>query len=206
MDKTNKLLMMNRNLILILGIVLFSLTLVSAEVQSLEDSVKQNQCVTLLQKYYNSTFSNVTTITYPNSTAQTVNLAMNGSNGSWSYSFCNTSQIGSYEYCTLTDVDGVNTYVCIDFEVTPSGFVDTLSFYYILIIFVVLVTGLGFKIQEPWFVVIGGMFLMMLGIYSINSGIAGFRDMFMTWAIGLFEIGIGFTLTMGAAYEKMENA
>ena len=48
------------------------------------------------------------------------------------------------------------------------------------------------------------MGLIMLGIYSINFGVVGFRDMFMTWAIGLFEIAIGAILAIGAAWQKLD--
>ena len=89
-------------------------------------------------------------------------------------------------------------------EVTPSGFNATLGFYLVIIGIIALVVILGFAIKEAWFVVIGGLALIMFGIYSINYGIAGFRDMFMTWGIGLFEIGIGTILSVGSAMQKLD--
>ena len=44
----------------------------------------------------------------------------------------------------------------------------------------------------------------MLGIYSINYGVVGFRDMFMTWGVGIFEIAIGTILSVGAAIQKID--
>lgn len=90
-------------------------------------------------------------------------------------------------------------------EVTPSGFNGTLGFYIVIISIIAGLLILGFSIKEEWFVVISGLMLMMLGIYSINYGVAGFRDMFMTWGIGLFEIGIGVILSVGSALSKMED-
>jgi hypothetical protein len=74
---------------------------------------------------------------------------------------------------------------------------------------ILLIAGLivmGFSVKEGWFVVMGGMGLIMLGIYSINYGIAGFRDMFMTWGLGLFEIFVGGYLSIRAAFEIMSEA
>jgi hypothetical protein len=203
MDKTNKLHLVNRILFLLL-IVFSSLTFISAEIQTL-GFTKQNDCITLNQKYANSTYSNITTITYPSGSQSNLNILMNGSGGIWDYNFCNTSQIGIYEYCTRTDVDGVDTDVCLNFEVTPSGFGETLGFYIIMAILIGALILMGFSIKEPWFVILGGLGLMMLGIYSINYGIAGFRDMFMTWGLGLFEIGTGFILSVGSASQMLDD-
>jgi hypothetical protein len=103
------------------------------------------------------------------------------------------------------DLDGTDSTFTYTYEITPSGtsggFGGTLGFYIIVLAIIVGVVVLGFSIQEPWFVIIGGMFLMMTGIYSINSGVAGYRDMFMTWGIGLFEIGIGAYLSIKSGME-----
>lgn len=123
---------------------------------------------------------------------------------SFAYNYCNTWMIGTYTYCTLGDVGGTDTVACNDFEITPTGFQGTLGFYFILLAILGGIVLLGFSIKEAWFVVLGGMGFIMLGIYSINYGIVGFRDMFMTWTIGLFEIGAGAILAVGSAIQKMD--
>ena len=104
--------------------------------------------------------------------------------------------------CTDGNNSGFSTF---DWEVTPSGFINTSWIY---IIFLVVLSGiiiLGFSISEAWFVVLGGMGFIMLGLYSINYGIVGFKDMFMTWTISLFEIGVGTILALGSAFQKIES-
>jgi len=125
-------------------------------------------------------------------------------NGAFNYTTTFTQVADCYKvqmFCT----DG--TYSFSDegcYKVTPSGFLDTLAFYILVCLIIVGIIALGYKAQEEWFIVIGGMGLMMLGIYSINSGVAGFRDMFMTWGIGIIEIGIGFVLTIIAGLSKAD--
>lgn len=124
--------------------------------------------------------------------------------GAFNYTATFTQVIDCYKvqmFCT----DG--TYSFSDegcYKVTPSGFTDTFAFYLLICLIITGIIILGYKAQEEWFIVIGGMALMMLGIYSINSGVAGFRDMFMTWGVGIIEIGIGFTLTIIAGLSKAD--
>ena len=117
----------------------------------------------------------------------------------------NFNSIGTYcmnIFCT----DGTSTTTGTECrEVTPSGFIGTLGFYFVIIILLALLIFMGFYISEEWFVILGGLGLMMLGIYSINNGIAGFKDMFMTWGVGLFEIGVGFILAIKSTFELFKD-
>lgn len=117
-----------------------------------------------------------------------------------------TLNIGEYTvngYCREEpDVMKPFTY---NFDVTPSGFLNTLGLYFIFLSILAGVNVLGFWIKEGWFVVIGGMGFIMLGIYSLNNGIAGFQDLFMTRGISFFEIGIGTILSVGSAIQKLDE-
>ena len=159
-----------KNNLIIFAMFLLIMPLVLSEVQSLNE-VEQGECITLKQKYGNSTYSNITTITYPNKTEAIVNYIMSGSNGIWQYNFCNTKQLGLYEYCTRTDVDGVNTDVCVGFESTPNGKPlendGTLS---IGILYFFVIIGLGFLIfgylnmkNKSIWITYAGLFNMLIG-------------------------------------------
>ena len=125
--------------------------------------------------------------------------------GTWGRDFCNTTKLGRYDVTGDGDIDNADKTFAYYFEVTPTGFLDTLGFYIVMLAILVLVTVLGFWISEEWFVVMGGLGFMMLGVYSINYGIVGFRDTFMTWGIGLFEMGVGAILAIGAAWQKIDG-
>lgn len=194
-----------RNVFIILACALFIFTLIplaSAEVQSL-GSAKQNECIQLVQSCTSCTYVNVTTVQLPNKDIESIFQEMEVNGFSYNYTFCGTSQIGMYIATTCGDIDGTNTCVSYDFDITPSGFAQTLGFYFLVLVIISSVVVLGFWIQEEWFIILGGMGLIIFGVYSLNFGVAGFRDMFLTWTVSLFEIGVGTILAILASLEKM---
>jgi hypothetical protein len=113
---------MRRKLILILFISICLIGMASA-ISDL-GAVKQNACIQIPQSYANSTYTNITTIQLPDKSILNLNAAMqNNGLGTYNYTFCNTSQLGTYIVTTCTDVDGSNpcqsnNYI---FEVNGSG-------------------------------------------------------------------------------------
>lgn len=122
------------------------------------------------------------------------------------YNFNQTSVIGTYAYswdnpcvdCSVNDCGN-------SFEITPSGFNNTLGFYFIILIIASGMLIIGFKTEDVWFVISSGICFMLIGLYSINYGIAGMRDMFITWGLGLFEIFLGGYLTIKAGLEMTQD-
>jgi hypothetical protein len=192
---------------LLFFIAIISIISVSAEVQTL-GTFKQNACVNLVQTCNNCTTVNLTRVQAPDSSINIIGNYMQKQGSIYNYSYCSTSQIGTYIVTTCGDADGTNACVNYDFEVTPSGttggVTGTFGFYIIVLIIIISLLILGFTIKDGWFVVIGGMCLIAFGIYSINSGIAGYRDMFIPWMVGLFEIGVGLYLSVNAALEMQD--
>ena len=192
--KTNKIL-----LTIMLGIFLISLV-------SAYSPHKQNTDWNVGVSSNNATSCNVSYISYPDNSMVYLKGIMTQDRASFNYSLDsgNFTQLG--DTCAgIVCTDGVKKEVgSICRNVTPSGFINTLGLYLIFLIVLGGVIILGFSIEEVWFVVLGGMGLIMLGIYSINYGIVGFKDMFMTWGVGLFLIGIGTILSIGAAWQKMD--
>jgi len=190
--------MINKYLILMLAIFLV-LPMLSAT-ESL-GTFKQNECINLIQTCSNCSYVNISSIINPQSTEVLGEVEMTKNGVMYNYTFCSTSQIGNYVVNGFGDLDGTITTWSYDFEVTPSGFTETLGFYILLVFLLGGVIVLGFSIKEGWLVVIGGMGLIILGVYSLNNGIAGFRDMFITWAISLFILGVGAYLSINSAIE-----
>ena len=202
MKKTNK----TKSIYILLTLCLFLTIPLAFGLETL-GTFKQNDCVRVPQTCATCTYVNISSISSKESnTTQASNIEMTSfGNGEWYYDFCNTEWIGRYDVRGMGDINGDNTNFAYYFEITPSGFQGTLGFYIILSVILGAIVVLGFSIEEEWFVVIGGLGIIMLGIYSINYGVAGFRDMFMTWGVGLFEIGIGAFLAIGAALQKING-
>jgi len=153
----------------------------------------------------NATACNVSYLKYPSNAVVTLNAAMNKDGTSFNYTLAYGNFTGLGDFCAgISCTDGASNEVgSVCREVTPSGYAGTFQLYIIILIILMAVVILGFSIKEAWFVVLGGMGFIMLGVYSLNSGIVGFRDMYMTYGIALFEIAIGTILSVGAGIQKM---
>ena len=103
----------NRNIYLVLVLTLLLINLSSASL----GSFKQNECVNI-RTILNTTAVNISTIS-SSTTLYISNEAMTKSGLTFNYTFCNTSDPGTYIY-DYFDTEG-NVYVN-DFTITPSGF------------------------------------------------------------------------------------
>jgi len=155
----------------------------------------------------NATTCNLSYVQYPNNLIITLNALMIRDGTSFNYTLAATNFTHLGNMCAgISCTDGVTNEVgSVCRAITPSGYEGTFQLYIIILIVLMSIIILGFSIKEAWFVVLGGMGFIMLGVYSLNSGIVGFRDMYMTWAISLFEITIGTILSVGSAIEKMNS-
>lgn len=133
-----------KNKIILIVLILLIMPIINAEIQTL-GVFKQNDCVMLKQGCSNCTFTNITSVVYPNSSTAIEIKEMSKSGTEYSYNFCNTSLIGEYIVNGISDVDGVITVWAYDFDVTPTG--ESLNtatpvFYFVgigvLIIFLIL--------------------------------------------------------------------
>lgn len=109
----------------------------------------QNSCVQLTQSCANCTQGNVSSVTYPNGTFSLLgSYPMNLTAGVLNYSFCNTSAIGSYNYITSYDENGIIAIGEHLFSITPSGEDPTMatSIFYIGLIELLLVFFLAILI------------------------------------------------------------
>lgn len=168
--------------ILILLMILFFSNLVNAQVQTLKP-VEQNDCITLPQSHANATSINITKIRYPDDSENHTIIEMSTENSyDYNYTFCDTSLLGGYEVSTLGNGNGILTKVIYDFEVTPSGELQTTgqsigsAIVLVLMICLTLICGfIGFKlINFDYLWVLGVLFLVFsvfLVIFDLWLGV-----------------------------------
>jgi hypothetical protein len=159
--------------VLMVIVLIFSLSpLVSASL----GSFKQGDCVNI-KTILNSSFANLSTVSYPDSSIALTGKLMTKRGYSFNYSFCNTSTLGTYIY-DYNDDSG-NVYVN-DFIITPTGYqADTGKSMVMLI-------GLGF-------IIILGLVVLLIGFYQLNIAVKIFL-IAMGGILIVFSIGITLTI------------
>jgi hypothetical protein len=188
-------------------ILMFLITLVSAEVQTLPP-VKQGTCILLVQSHPNATLINVTAIRYPDGTEDSISRAMTTTNGiNFRYSFCNTSQIGSYIVNTCGNGDGV--FDCpppYNFEVTWTGLTESQErsrlfwMYGAAILLYVIFTAIAWKVELTWLGFLAAMLMILPGMNMMIHGF-GFEDQLLIRGIAMVLIVIGILTMVIFAFE-----
>lgn len=143
---------------------------------------KQGNCINLPQECSSCSYVNITTVLQPDLSQISMQDSMEKSVTSYNYTFCNTSQVGSYVYCMNGDVDGVITSVCKNFEITPSGVLQTNaqgigSFGYLILMitlmFVFAYISFKFFNTENWWIM-GIFFGFMSLIFLVYNSWLGY--------------------------------
>lgn len=179
-------------LLLCLGFFLVSMVAASSNL----GTFKQATCIELFQTCDNCTYVNLTSVKYPDSTIEKFDVAMTKDGVDYNYTFCTTTKLGDYLYNVCGDKDTVFTCENIDFTITPSGNDgDNLGFYIIIIGLLYGIAFIGFFGKSEWVAIIGGMGMMFLGVYFVNSGIVIYRDV-LTNALSYFTIALGAFFTL----------
>jgi hypothetical protein len=168
---------MNKRLIFIVLILVAIVlpTIAIAEVQSLP-AQKQNTCVLIEQTCSNCTYVNLDAVKYPNSTRAYINIAMTNEGYGWTYSFCDTSKLGTYIVTTCGDVDGILTCVNYDFDVTPDGVPYSSNrssttgyiLLFLMVVFIIFII-LTFTTKNIYVGFIGGFFALVFLLFAIQT-------------------------------------
>jgi len=191
--------------------------------------VEKGQCKEIQQTCGTCSFVNLTII-YPNSSIALSNQPMsNRGGGIWSYTFCNTQDLGRYDTPSCGDLNGIfqcTTDGTIWFKVTgngrdePEGIVITL-FVILFIILLFLLTyliiySIGHAVTLDFDIIdaawnLGGFFAL-LGLSIAERAYLGNPDVdsFLNWAIGIGAVTNVFlpviyfilTLTVGSWMSK----
>lgn len=202
-EKTYTLNPHSKVILLSVMILLLGITSVFAITENF-GTFKQTECINLKQTCSNCTYINITSIQIDGISKQVLNqVAMTLTGSEYNYSFCSTSTIGSYIVNGKFDNNGVNQVWAYNFEVTPSGFTDTLGFYILIVVISTLVIFGGFLIKDAWIVILGTFGLYFIGIYIIINGIAGIRDLTTTLPIGIIILGIAGYISIKSAIETL---
>lgn len=180
---------MNNKFIFILIGLMFLIPFVNAEVQTL-GTFQQQQCISLVQTCANCSYVNVTTIKYPDGKLSNVNADMTKTGTVYNYTFCDTNQLGYYVYNTLGNPEGILVVAPVDFLITPSGSNNILGLFIMLIFISYGVTLWGAYARNVIMSLIGGMLMIIIGLYIVINGFDIYRNM-ATLGIGLFTIGMG---------------
>jgi hypothetical protein len=171
----------------------------------------QDSCVQIVQSCANCTYSNLSTVTYPNGTFSLLGeYAMTNNGTIYNYSYCLTSATGSYNFITHFDENGVDKVSDRNsFSITPSGESPTIAgavlyvgllivllVFFILILFYGLntdnVVGQTFSIGFRYLFLIALFFVAwqvaLNFIYSSPFLIDFFRISFFVLMIGFFPL------------------
>ena len=105
----------------ILSIFLFSLVGASSTL----GAFKKDTCFQLYQICDNCTYVNLTSITYPNATYESVGKLMTRVGEDYNYAFCKANLTGEYFYNTCGDKNGKLACEKIDFDVNSIGLSST---------------------------------------------------------------------------------
>lgn len=178
---------------------------------SASQTFKQNNAVDLkIQCIINGTYCSSsafcnTTISYPNGNLLINNKLMTNQISYHNYTLPNTATLGEY-LCSVTCCEGTQcgTNDC-DYSITPTGFNNTLGFYFIILIISGVIIGFGFLIKDAWITILGTFGLYFIGVYTLINGIVGIKDMITTWALGLVILGIAGYISINSAIEVVQE-
>lgn len=116
-----------------------------------------------------------------------------------------TTEIGNHEVISScnnqTDAGRLTFY----YDITPSGFKDTLGFYIFIFLLSFGIIILGFSIRDGWVTLFGTFGLYFVSLYILFYGLVGMKDNVYTWGIGLVTLGIAMYISTKTVMEMIEN-
>lgn len=188
-------------LIVFIGIFIFLLGLVSAEIETVAQPAKIGRCVSLPQQSLNASYENITSVQLPDYSKIYIGKLMTQNGADFNYTFCNISISGTYTVCGHSDIREW----CYDFEATPSGFKNLGTFLFVFIIIIALIFILGFKVENAWIMSLGSILILLLGFFIIKFGVDIFKDTQTTWGIGIITWAIGLYTLFLSAEEQLKQ-
>lgn len=213
-----------KNMILLIAILIVLPSISAASISSI-GPFKQGDTITIPQTVDNSTFCNLTTLQYPNSTISNLNLAMTKSGDNYLVSLnSNFSRtVGNYNVCTKADPNGIVKTRCFGYDITVTG--DTLTsasatinaFIMIIAIFLFILSLYGatkvqwkdnYDFYSGSLVSVSGKkymkiillfiaYLILLFIFSMANDLSA-SYLFLSGMNGLFKIGYFSLLVLAA--------
>jgi len=124
---------------------------------------------------------------------------------------------GSFNYTTMFTEIGIYKVIMVcgdgtysyseegEYNITPSGFVGSLGFYFIILILSLGIMILGFALRDAIIVILSSFGLYFVGLYILFFGIDGFRDPVYTWAIAIIILFLAAYISLKSALEMIED-
>ena len=164
---------------------------------------KQNSCISI-RVLNNCSSNNITEITNNNRT-YIINQEMSKLGGqTFNYTFCNTSEIDTYTYSWYPNCyDCANGNCGNSFTVTPSGFSNLTTFYFIILLLAFGIMIFGFWIKDGWVVILGTLGLYLVGLFMILYGIDFIKDRYITYGLSLIVIAVASYISINSAIEQL---
>lgn len=81
---------------------------------------------------------------------------------------------------------------------------NIVGYYLILILLTYGVAFVGFFGKNIWIAIIGGLAMMIFGVYSITTGLAGYTN-WITNAISMLSIALGMFFSIFSLVEYIED-
>ena len=159
----------------------------------------------MIQTCSDCTFYNISNVLYPNGTISINEVVMERDDTFYNFTFTDTNTLGTYIVNGFGDTGGVKTTWRYKFDVTPTGDKDSLLGFFVVVYLILAgIIIFGFHIQSEWIAILGGMGLIFMGVFILNTGIVIFRND-ATMVISLVTIGLGAIISIGSGMELIEN-
>lgn len=164
---------------------------------------KQNTCVQI--RVLNNCSSNNLTEVSNNGETFIINKVMSNLGGqTFNYTFCNTSKIDTYSFSWNPSCYDCATGNCGNsFTITPSGYSNVTSFYFIILLLGFGIMVFGFWIKDGWIVILGTFALYVVGLLILIQGIDFIKDPITTYSIGIIILGVAGYISVYSAIEQI---
>ena len=123
---------------------------------------------------------------------------------SYSYNFCNTTELGRYIVNGFGDPSGSIETWAYDFEVTTTGKSNNNAVPISLAVLAFVIFFIALIARNLYMGFISGVVFIVLGIYMMIFGLGSIAN-FYTQAFSYVSLGFGLLLFLSAAYEAIND-
>jgi len=201
---------MNNKIIVGLFVFLFLFSFVSAaqEPQKNLGTFPQYKDIKLLQICGTCTYNTITSIVYPNSTHNIIDINMTRRGAEYNYTFSQTDLLGIYSVNGVGDLDGTANAWAYEFEVTTTGGIqqNLLNNAIILLMFGLSLTLFLVGVWKGNYSIgfLSGISFVLTGMYAMIYGFANITNLY-TQATGGIIIGWGVIILLTSAFEGLSD-
>lgn len=199
---------MRKLTLFVIPIVLMLLLVSASETfkQNSEISLKA-KCTDIDGNYCSTDVGCWITIFYPNSSVMTENQQMSHNPSFYNYTIApeDTMPLGTYNYDVLCNRSILTGSDPDSFEITPTGFLDTPGFYFLIIgvSLVFMLFGI-YLIKDEWITLLSTIGLYFVGIHFARYGFAD-RIEPVSIGISVVTLGVAIYVSLKTALEIINN-